>query len=302
MDRDDPFSMDDNDRTVILPNPGGRVRKPMDPPLNQPLSQQPPVAASHNYQPSPAPTPGARLSAVTYRQNPLVGAGHSLLILGYELSNSLNQDGIDGLRERIVNQIKQYEQVTRQSGYGQSECLAGRFLLCAYLDESVLTTPWGSNSSWSSQTLVSLFHQQRGSGEKFFQVVANLLQDPVNNLHLLELASLCIAFGFKGKYRMTEKGAVELLAIESQINQAIMQNRAPVGRRLSPDQHVVLDRQNPLTRYVPLWVIAAVGCLLLMIVYGGFTLLLNQSTKPVVQQVEALQLQISPASINAGKP
>ena len=52
------------------------------------------------------------------------------------------------------------------------------YALCASLDDVVLATPWGSQGAWAQRSLVSTFHQEVRSGERFFDVLAQLRQNP----------------------------------------------------------------------------------------------------------------------------
>jgi len=42
------------------------------------------------------------------------------------------------------------------------------YVLCSLLDETVLGTPWGSESVWAGQGLLIGFHNEAWGGEKFF--------------------------------------------------------------------------------------------------------------------------------------
>ena len=70
--------------------------------------------------------------------------------------------------------------------------LAARYVLCTFLDEIVLGTPWGSESVWSTQSLLSSFHNETWGGEKFFLILDSMLQDPAGNINLIELMYVCL--------------------------------------------------------------------------------------------------------------
>src|SRR5690606_37076980 len=146
----------------------------------------------------------------------------------------------------------------RGSGEPPDHVLAARYLLCTALDETVLNTPWGSQSAWAEQTLLSTFHNETWGGEKFFQLLDRLVQDPRRNLHLLELMYLLLALGFQGKYRIRERGRAELEQIQANLFQTIRMQRGDFERSLSPRWRGVTDARSRLAQYVPLWVVGAV--------------------------------------------
>ena len=305
MEFDDPFTEGSNNHTVIIPNPGGKLDK------SAGRSFQPEQDPFHDQRSSvrerSQPTYAEPLSSACMRQNPMLAAAHNLLILGFQLSSSLRQDNVGEIRERVSKLVQNFDISAKQSGYGQSDISVGRFLLCAYLDECVLTTPWGS-SEWSSQTLTSRFFKQRGSGENFFLVIDKLLKEGADKLHLIELASVCISFGFKGKYRLSKHGDLEVQEIQEKLTRTIASNGRQPLSELSPPQNVQRSIQNRLTRYVPFWVFAAVAGLLLFIIFVGFKFILEQSSGEAVEQTEQLkdritqEATISTRKLNGGLP
>ena len=48
---------------------------------------------------------------------------------------------------------------------------AARYALCATIDDMVLSTPWGSSSSWVQQSLTSVFHNEVIGGDRFFDIL-----------------------------------------------------------------------------------------------------------------------------------
>jgi len=59
----------------------------------------------------------------------------------------------------------------------------------------VRSTPWGASSEWNKRTLLSLFHQDIGGGQQFFDILGRLRQDPARFLPAIEAMSLWFATG-----------------------------------------------------------------------------------------------------------
>jgi len=51
---------------------------------------------------------------------------------------------------------------------------------------------------WSRHSLLVTFHNEAWGGEKFFQLLSRLAQNPQEHLDLLELQNVCLALGFEG--------------------------------------------------------------------------------------------------------
>lgn len=218
----------------------------------------------------------------------LVDAATSLLALAPQLRHSTRHPDVAGLRDHLIREIRSFENNARAQGVAPESVQAARYALCTFLDEAVLTTPWGSESAWSNQTLLSTFHNETWGGEKFFAILDRALQEPVRMLDVLELLYVCLALGFEGKYRVLERGRARLEEIQDQAFRAIRAQRGDFERDLSSHWRGVGGRRNPLVSYVPLWVVGAVAGALLLSMYLGFSGMLRSGSNPVYEQLQKI--------------
>lgn len=276
MNPDDPFAIPgDGDRTVMKPTPGGR-RSGGAP--AQPSAAPPRAAAPRSYE----------RELVRSGINPLVTAAAALLGLVNQLRNAMRHADISGLRAHVVEEMRTFENSARGAGVSPENLLAARYALCTLMDETVLSTPWGSESPWSKQSLLSTFHNETWGGEKFFVILERVSDDPTRNIDLMELLYLCLALGFEGKYRVLERGRAKLEELQDNLYRRIRSVRGDFERDLSPHWQGVTDRRGVLIRYVPLWVVAAVAGVLLLGTYAAFNVYLKQSSDPVLEKLQAL--------------
>ncbi|HEX5046096.1 MAG TPA: type IVB secretion system protein IcmH/DotU [Gammaproteobacteria bacterium] len=328
MQDDDPYSSG-GDRTIMRPRPGGRrpapaaapapappppARYPPPPSYGTPQGYAPPPSRDATVYGQPAPSyghrpepprpqpPPAASGGLPGALNPLTAAASTLLALIAELRESASHPDPAALFHHIGGELGQFEAAARAKGEPPDAILAARYMLCTVIDETVLNTPWGSQSVWASQTLLSHFHNETWGGERFFQSLNQYLQEPSRNLHMLELMYLCIALGFEGKYRIQERGRAELDRIQEHVYQTIRQQRGDFERALSPRWQGVQDKRPRLVRYVPLWVVAAVCAGLLVILYFGFLVAANRAAEPVLTAVAALGRGSQPAAPAAPRP
>jgi type VI secretion system protein ImpK len=215
--------------------------------------------------------------------NPLVDSAAALLALVGQLRNTPTHPDVAGLREHVVQQIKVFEQNARTNGVTPEATLAARYTLCTLLDETVLSTPWGSESVWSSQSLLSTFHNETWGGEKFFMILDRMIQQPAVNIDMLELMFICLSLGFEGKYGVLEQGRAKLTEVQDNLFRSIRMQRGDFERDLSPHWLGVQDSRNVLVRYVPLWVVGALAGVLLLVTYAGLDTI-GQVSKPEQQQ------------------
>jgi type VI secretion system protein ImpK len=294
MSSDDPFSdSGNNDGTVIRPTPGRRSGggTQQHQPVSPGIAPQPPPAAAYGEPPRGAGI--ADYSSVAGHiagsgLNPLVDAATALLVLAGQLRNTVSHSDVAGLREHVVQQVKLFEQTARGQGVTPETLLAARYLLCTFLDETVLSTPWGSESVWSTHTLLSTFHNETWGGEKFFLILERMLQEPGRHRDILELIYLCLSLGFQGKYGVQDQGRSRLADVQDKVYQAIRMQRGDLERDLSPHWKGIEDRRTALVRYVPLWVVAAIAGVLLLVTYAGFRFILENSSAPVYDSLDKI--------------
>ena len=277
MTDDDPFSIPgDAGATVIRPIPGGRrsaaaaVRPASPPPVSG-------VLPNWNAVGQTAPV-----------VNPLVSCAAGLLTIAAELRATVAHPDPAGLREGLVRQVREFETCARAKGLVDAVVLPARYVLCALIDESVLDTPWGTESVWSRQGLLISFHNETWGGEKFFGALDRLLAYPSGNLHLLELMYLCLALGFEGRYRARADGRAQLERVREQLFQTIRTQRGDPDPELSLHWQGAKVRRDPLIHQLPLWVFSAMAGLLLAGLFAFYSISLNRDSDPVFLSLSQL--------------
>ena len=155
--------------------------------------------------------------------------------------------------------------------------------LCAGLDEAVLSTPWGHQSEWAQHPLLVQMHREAWGGEKFFDMLESISQDPTRYIDLMELQYLELAFGFAGKYgqlaspgreaasHLPDRGPERLLDVQQDLYRKIRKHRGPTDPGLSLRWRGLEDRRNPLIRYIPWWVVAAAAVLIIAVAFVVLT-------------------------------
>jgi type VI secretion system protein ImpK len=255
---DNPFSEpDDSDRTVLRPQPGGRRAAPVAP-LRQPEPELEP--------PPPIRGPQSVVDAaesVPMGVSPLVAAAGPLLQLVARLRNTANQPDPGELRERAVQALRTFERRARDAGIAIELVRPAHYALCASIDDVVLNTPWGGTGVWDSRSLVTTFHQQTVSGERFFNLLAQMRQHPGRFLPVIELMYLCMSLGFQGQYRLSARGHAELDRLREETYALIMRQRQPAEPELSPHWRGVLSPFRGARFTVPVWVAIVVAVAIL---------------------------------------
>ncbi|MDQ3059950.1 MAG: DotU family type VI secretion system protein [Pseudomonadota bacterium] len=276
MNQDDPFSLADSDRTLIMPTPGGRASSAV-PPAAAPAA--PRAEGAHE---APPQTNGL---------NPLVAAANPLLDLVPQLQATLQHPDPNGLRDFLAQGIKAFEARAQAAGVRQETIIAARYALCTLLDETAASTPWGGSGTWARHSLLVMFHNEAWGGEKFFQLLSRLAEDPATHRDLLALMYVCLSLGFKGRYQVLPNGQAALDTLRERLAQMLRQPQGERESALSPHWQGVSIRRKPLFTALPLWVALSVLGLVMLGTYLGLNNALNERSDPVYAQIQALRVQ-----------
>jgi type VI secretion system protein ImpK len=268
---DNPFlEPNDAERTVIRPTPGGRSAAPD--PVEQPELRSDPTAAEAPRAAAPA---GEGAEAVATGVNPLVAAAAPLLQFLARLPNTINYPDPGDLRERAVRAIHTFEQRVRDLNLPRELLAPAHYALCASIDDVVLNTPWGSTGVWDANSLVSIFHKEVRSGERFFHLLAQMRQNPGLYLPVIELMYLCMSLGFQGQYRLQPRGPAELDRLREETYAVIVRQRQAPEPDLSPHWKGVAAPYRGTRPAVPVWVAASVALAVLAALFVWFSSSLN---------------------------
>ena len=293
---DNPFSTpDDHDRTVLRPVPGSsRAASPRPASSSAPHDTSPPARTA-----APIPTEGAE--TISFGLDPLIEAAAPLLQLLGRLRSTYSQPDPGDLRERTIQQIRGFEQAARDAGIPMEQLRPAHYALCASLDDVVLNTPWGSTGAWAARSLVSTFHQEVRSGERFFDLLSQLRQSPGTFLPVLELMYLCLSLGFQGRYRLSPRGPGELDRLREDLYTIIMRQRQAADPALSPHWQGVPAPYRPARIVVPAWVMGAVALAVIGGLFIWFSTGLNAASDDVFAQLLGAPLAHMP-QINRPAP
>lgn len=309
MSDKDPFAEpDDTDKTVIRPNPGGRrqagavPQQPVAPqqpagypdPLEVPQPSLAPQPAAAGYGVPPSQTAqsqsqqgGAEDVAVT-GMNRLNACAAPLFSLISRIRNRAQHMDPDKLRQSVVAEVRSFENAALQAGIAAQTVKIARYALCATLDDVVLNTPWGGQSSWATQSLVGTFHRETVGGDRFYDLLARLEQDPANNIELLEFVYMCLSLGFEGRLRVEQGGSDKHMQIRQGLARIIRGQRGQVERDLAPHWEGVDKPYRALSMWKPVWIALGVTALLLMAEFGGLSYALSNRTENLVGQMSVI--------------
>jgi type VI secretion system protein ImpK len=281
---DNPFAEpEDDNRTVIRPTPGRRRAQPAVPP-GQAGGEQPPRPDPPAARPV-AMAEGTENTAIG--EDALTAAAAPLLQLMARLRNTANPPDSGDLRERTVRQVRIFEQEARDKEVPLEQLRPAHYALCASLDDVVLNTPWGSGSgTWSERSLVSTFHQEVRSGERFFDVLKQMCANPGKYLPVIKLMYLCMSLGFIGQYRLSRRGVGDINRIREETYAVIVRQQKAAEPDLAPHTKGIDAPYRPARFRLPLWVAASAGLGIVAGLFLWFSIGLNATSDDLYARLQ----------------
>lgn len=284
----DPFAALEGQRTFMLPTPGARG----------------PVPAAALDAGSAGADAVADLGAADSGINPLLALANRLLAVVPQIRATAQLADPGTLKDSLAQGIREFEAHARQQGIAPERVMAARYILCTLLDEAAAGTPWGGSGVWGRHSLLAMFHNETWGGEKVFQLMAKLAENPAGNRDLLEMIYAAVCLGFEGRYRVVDGGRAQLEAVRERLAQILRKERGDYAQPLAQHWRGQAPTRRSLLSWLPLWVSAAVAATLLAGVYLLLAFSLGGLSDPVYGQIQGLRLTppTPPVALPALKP
>ena len=213
--------LEDPEATIRIPSPGKKRKRNPFAPHGRIESLQANLSALGG------------LNALVALANPILGAVP-------QIRRALKHPNPGQLRATLREQIETFEQSATFADIPSRQVEWAVYALCALLDESAASTPWGAD--WAEKGLLHELRSESGADEGFFALLDRLTKDPDGNAELIEFFYVCMALGFEGRFRKADGGARhELGRTRDRIYSLISQRRPRPRDGLSEHWRSPLD-------------------------------------------------------------
>ena len=116
--------------------------------------------------------------------NPLIEAAKPVFILVNAMQQTTSQLSTDSLINKFSILINNFEENAEKNGARYDAIQAAKYCLCTFVDELAVRAGW-ADETWSKNSLLVSFYDETWGGERFFEIIQNLKQDPNKNIYLL---------------------------------------------------------------------------------------------------------------------
>lgn len=123
-----------------------------------------------------------------------------------------------------------------QPHYPEEVRQRAKYAVCATIDDIAQNLPnvGTDGAEWARRSMVVQFFQENIGGDRFWQLVDDMLRTPNDNLDLIEIYHACLAAGFEGRFRVMPDGRRRLHEIMARLHGALGHVRALSQHELSP--------------------------------------------------------------------
>ena len=176
-----------------------------------------------------------------------------------------------------------------QTHYPEAVRQRAKYAVCATIDDVAQNLPGAGNdgAEWARRSMVVQFFRENIGGDRFLQLVDDMLRDPTQNRDPIELFHACLAAGFEGRFRVMPDGRGRLQEIMGRLQGALEHVRSLSMLEMSPRWK---GEKAPLGK-VGLWtyvaIAAAAAAAVLLLVYIVLRLLLMSAGEAPADRLAA---------------
>jgi type VI secretion system protein ImpK len=287
-------------RTVFRPSPlQGLRNRPAEGPAKTEFAPSPVGAAVPPPGAAPEPPrPAERLpdddiprpSTPARPRNAMMAGAAQVLALAASVRSGRAQIGLPALHGQAAAAIAAFDQQLLQAGYPDEQRQRAKYAVCATIDDIAQNLPGQvqDGAEWARRSLVVHFFAENIGGERFWQLVEDMLARPATYPDVIELFHACLAAGFEGRFRVMPDGKRRLQEIMTQLYSALGHVRGLSQLEVSPHWKGEPTPQAKVGFWSLLALAGGIAFAFLLVVYIILRLVLAQTGQPAMAALKAI--------------
>ncbi len=286
---------DGGNRTIFQPSPlqggGGGTPAgggfggppPPPPPAPPPPSSYPRQARALSGDDVPEP------ATPRQRRNPMMMEAAPLLAIAAAIRSGRAREPLAQFHARASAAAAAFDRAIEPL-YPPETCRRAVYALCATVDDIAQNLPGvgAEASEWARRSLTVQKFRENIGGDRFWQIVEDLLAIPRGNDDLIELLHACLATGFEGRFRVMPDGSRRLDEIMKRLFAALPPDRGRSERELVPHWRGVAAPVAQVGRWSRAAIATAAAAILLLLLFIGLRLMLMQAGQPAWDALAAI--------------
>ncbi len=201
-------------------------------------------------------------------RNIMLSEAGPVLALAAGIRSGRVRTGMPQFHREAVAAITNFDRAAAPH-YTEEQRQRAKYALCATIDDIAQNLPsqGTDGAEWARRALVVHFFQENIGGDRFWQLVDDMLRTPNDNLDLIELYHACLAAGFEGRFRIMPDGRRRLHEIMARLHGALPHIRSLSMMELSPMWKGETAAVGKLGFWSIIALVAAAAATLLVIIY-----------------------------------
>jgi type VI secretion system protein ImpK len=118
-------------------------------------------------------------------------------VVSFSKNAVANQPQFEQVKKDILTLLQQSESRCKNGGVSMEEYDQARFMVCAWIDETILSSGWDKKQQWLKELLQRTFYNTTDAGEEVFERLNAL---GFQQRDVREVYYLCLSLGFKGRF------------------------------------------------------------------------------------------------------
>ncbi|MDD3294339.1 MAG: DotU family type IV/VI secretion system protein [Geobacteraceae bacterium] len=107
------------------------------------------------------------------------------------------QPAFEQVKADIHRLLSGSDGLAARGGFPREDYEQAHFAVCAWVDETILDSPWESRTLWQREQLQRVYYNTTEAGEEFFERLNRL---GLHQRDVREVYYLCLALGFRGRF------------------------------------------------------------------------------------------------------
>jgi len=118
-------------------------------------------------------------------------------VVYFQRTSQKRQPPFEQVKADVTRLLSQSEALSRKGEISREEFDTARFAVCAWVDETILSSPWSHRNLWQREQLQRIMYNTTEAGEEFFDRMNAL---GFHQREAREVYYLCLALGFMGRH------------------------------------------------------------------------------------------------------
>jgi len=232
----------------------------------------------------------------TELDSPLLFASKEIFKETYNLKSLHNIQDAHGISDLMSKELDKFSNIAMELGVSAQHIRVAQYILCTFIDET-LSSNWEKDNEWAAVSLLNRYFKEGYGGDKFFTLLLSFEEQPTDYIYLMELAYVCLSFGYGGRYKKKINSLQDLEAIKENLYRQIKITKPKKEKFYA--NHPAAQRHHKLYSKLSRKIILFISLLLMLVIYGIFTYTVQNNETALISILKDEHNKMKEIHVNA---